>query len=189
MKTFNSSYGYWLLSKVAKNFGLWGLIGLTAMIASLLFYLAEVTKVESELNHSLTELAFKKENENNLVQAEIKPEKTTEQEIADFYQIFPAGASLPKWLNIINDTALKQHLTLSRGDYKLSQSKQGQLLRYEIVLPVVGKYTDIRQLMVALLHKIPALAISDLQIKRENSLSPTVEARLVMVLFLQGDTW
>jgi hypothetical protein len=189
MKTFNTSYGYWWLSKVAKKLGLWGLIGLTAMIASLLFYLAEVTKVESELNLSLTELAFKKENESGLVQAEIKPEKTTEQEVADFYQIFPAGASLPKWLNIINDTALKEHLTLSRGDYKLSQSKQGQLLRYEIVLPVVGKYTDIRQLMVALLHKIPALAISDLQIKRENSLSPTVEARLVMVLFLQGDTW
>jgi len=189
MKTFNSSYGYWLLSKMAKKLGLWGVIGLIAIIASLLFYLAEVSKVESELNLSMAELALKQESEHGLVQAEIKPEKTTEQEVADFYQIFPAGASLPKWLNIINDTALEQHLTLSRGDYKLSQSKQGQLLRYEIVLPVVGKYTDIRQLMVALLHKIPALAISDLQIKRENSLSPTVEARLVMVLFLQGDTW
>jgi len=189
MKIFNPSYGYWLLSKAAKNLGLWGLLGITAIVASLLFYMTEVATVERELNLALTELEFKKDTKTVLAPPQIMPAQTTEQEITDFYKMFPSGASLPKWLGLINDTALKQHLALSRGDYKLSQSKQGQLLRYEIVLPVVGKYTDIRQLIVVLLHKIPALAISDLQIKRENSLSPTVEARLVFVLFLQGDTW
>jgi len=54
---------------------------------------------------------------------------------------------------------------------------------------VNGKYTQIRQFIADILQKLPALALSDLQIKRENSLSPTVEARMVFVLFLQGDSW
>jgi hypothetical protein len=189
MKIFNPSYGYWLLSKAAKNLGLWGLLGIAAIVSSLLFYTTKVITVERELNFALTELELKKDTKTVLAPPKITPAQTTEQELTDFYQMFPAGASLPKWLGLINEAALKQHLILNRGDYKLSQTKQGQLLRYEIVLPVVGKYTEIRQLIVELLHKLPALAVSDLQIKRENSLSPTVEARLVFVLFLQGDTW
>lgn len=189
MKNFNPAYGYWLLSKFAKSLGLWGLLGVTTIVGSLLFYMTEVATVERELNLALTELEFKKDTKTVLVPPQIKSAQTTEQELIDFYHMFPVGASLPKWLSLINEAALKQHLTLNRGDYKLSQTKQGQLLRYEIVLPVVGKYAEIRQLIVELLHKLPALAVSELQIKRENSLSPTVEARLVFVLFLQGDTW
>ncbi|MDO9050404.1 MAG: hypothetical protein Q7U70_02810 [Methylotenera sp.] len=189
MKNFNPAYGYWLLSKFAKNLGLWGLLGVTAIVGSLLFYMTEVATMERELNLTLTELEFKKDTKAVLAEPKITPAQTTEQELIDFYQMFPVGASLPTWLSLINEVAQKQHLTLNRGDYKLSQTKQGQLLRYEIVLPVVGKYAEIRQLIVELLHKLPALAVSELQIKRENSLSPTVEARLVFVLFLQGDTW
>ena len=62
-------------------------------------------------------------------------------------------------------------------------------MRYEIVLPLVGKYTQVHQFIQHVLQEIPALALSDLQIKRENSLSPTVEANLVFVLFLKGDSW
>jgi Tfp pilus assembly protein PilO len=107
----------------------------------------------------------------------------------EFYKRFPTGASLPKWLNLIDQIAIKQHLVLNRADYKFSQTKQGQLLRYEIVLPLLGKYPEVHQFVVKVLQEIPALALSDLQIKRENSLSPAVEARLVFVLFLKGDTW
>ncbi len=169
--------------------GFWGVLGIAVMISSLLFYVTKVIPMERELNSALTELNQKKDNKIVLAKPAVASTQTTEQELTDFYQLFPTGASLPKWLSLINETASKQHLILNRGDYKLSQSKQGKLLRYEIVLPVEGKYTEIRQLIVELLHKLPALAVSDLQIKRENSLSPTVEARLVFVLFLQGDTW
>ena len=85
--------------------------------------------------------------------------------------------------------ALKQKIALNRGDYKLTKAKQGQLMRYEIVLPLEGSYTQIRQFIVATLQRIPALALSDMQIKRENVATPTVQARIVFTLFLQGDSW
>jgi hypothetical protein len=78
---------------------------------------------------------------------------------------------------------------LNRGDYKLTQIKKAEFSRYHIVFPVVGKYTQIRQFIAVVLAALPALGLSDVQITRENSLSPTVEARLEFVLYLQSASW
>ncbi|MDP2071311.1 type 4a pilus biogenesis protein PilO [Methylotenera sp.] len=189
MKKLDLYYFYWLLGRFAKALNIWGLTGIVITIGCLLFYIAKIEKLGQQITAAQYELVHIKENSTELVHSQVLPAQTSTQEINEFYKRFPAGASLPKWLNSIEDVAIKQHLILNRGDYKLSQTKQGQLLRYEIVLPLVGKYTQVRQFVAEVLLNLPALALSDLQIKRENSLSPTVEARLVFVLFLQGDSW
>jgi Tfp pilus assembly protein PilO len=189
MKKLDLNHFYWLCGRFAKTIGVWGLLGIAITVASILFYMSKVVKVEQQLNSMQYELDHTEKNVAQIVPAQQIPAQSSMQEISKFYKIFPAGDSLPKWLSLIQETALKQHLTLNRGDYKLTQTKQGQLASYEIVLPVDGKYTQIRQFIADILQKLPALALSDLQIKRENSLSPTVEARLVFVLFLQGDSW
>lgn len=189
MRKFNASYVNWLLSYYAKNFGLWGLLGVTLVILGLLFYTTKIMDVDNELNRNLAEYQQLESNKTIPVPLSATPTVTTEQEIADFYKLFPNGANLPKLLGQIDHSAVKQSLILNRADYKLTQTKQGKLIRYEIVLPVIGKYIQIRQFIVALLHQLPALALTDMQIKRENSMSSVVEARLVFVLFLQGDQW
>jgi Tfp pilus assembly protein PilO len=96
-------------------------------------------------------------------------------------------------LALIDQAAVKQKLILNRGDYKYSKAKQSQisdgfnLSKYEIVLPVTGQYTQIRQFIAQVLQLQPALALSDFKMTRENSLSPNVEATLVFVLFLQSE--
>jgi Tfp pilus assembly protein PilO len=114
---------------------------------------------------------------------------TTTQDVTAFYQLFPAGATLPMQIELIEKIALKQKIVLNRGDYKLTKAKQGQLMRYEIIFPLVGSYTQIRQFIIAVMQRIPALALSDMQIKRENVATTSVQARLVFTLFLQGDSW
>jgi Tfp pilus assembly protein PilO len=189
MKKLDIYYIYWVLGKFTKALGLWGLIGIAIIVACFMFYLAKIETLDQEIKAAQSELDYTKKESTVLVTAQVAPIQTSTQEINEFYRRFPAGASLPKWLSLIDGIAIKQHLILNRGDYKLSQTKQGQLLRYEIVLPLVGKYTQVRQFIALALLKLPALALSDLQIRRENSLSPTVEARLVFVLFLKGDSW
>ena len=189
MKQLDLNHFYWLCGRFAKTLGAWGLFGIAIAAASILFYLTKVVKVEQQLTSMQYEFDHTEKKVAEIVPTQQVPAQTSEQDISKFFKIFPAGDSLPKWLSLIQETALKQHLTLNRGDYKLTQIKQGQLASYEIVLPVNGKYTQIRQFISDILQKLPALALSDLQIKRENSLSPTVEARMVFVLFLQGDSW
>ena len=188
MKKLDIYYAYWLLSRIAKNLGTWGVLGIAIVMGSLLFYMVQVKVLEQEISMIQLELHQARIKPMEF-KTETAPVQTSAQEVSDFYKSFSNGASLPKWLSLIEQSALKQHLTLNHGDYKLSQTKQGQLLRYEIILPVVGKYTQVRQFIGEVLKNLPVLALIDVQIKRENSLSPTVEARLVFVLYLQAGTW
>ena len=197
MNKLDIHYVYWLSGRLSKTLGVWGLLGIVIILASSIFYFVnflptsrQLLEVQNELQNKL-EITQKngRENSQKVIPVQVVPAQTSTQEIAKFYKQFPAGASLPKWLRLIDTTALKRHLVLNRGDYKLTQSKQGQLQRYEIVLPVSGSYVQIRQFIADVLQQLPALALSDLQIKRDNAMSPIVEARLVFVLFLQGDSW
>ena len=194
-------YGYWLLGRFAKTLGVWGLLGVILILASSVFYFVNFLPTSKQLLQAKNELQSKLQNKLEYTQkngrenspketsVQVVPVQTSVQEIAEFYKQFPTGASLPKWLRLIDTAALKRHLVLNRGDYKLTQTKLGQLQRYEMVLPVSGGYLQIRQFIADVLQQLPALALSDLQIKRDNAMSPTVEARLVFVLFLQGDSW
>lgn len=197
----NVHYAVWLMTNSAKKLGIFGLLGVAILLSCGLFYMSQFVTLNQKITQqkvnmtqyqlSQTEAAPITSNQAKINQAS---QQTTTEDIAQFYAMFPEGAGLPQWLNLIAETALKQRLVLNRGDYKLTaqkltKTKQSQLSRYEIVLPVVGQYIQIREFIAEVMFLVPALALSDLQIKRENSLSPTVEARLVFVLLLQGDSW
>lgn len=197
MSKLDIHYGYWLLGRFARTLGVWGLLGIVIILVSSIFYFVNFLPTSKQLLQAQYELQNKiqhtqkngQENSQKEIPVQVAHAQTSTQEIAEFDKQFPAGATLPKWLRLIVITALKRHLVLNHGDYKLTQSKQGQLQRYEIVLPVSGSYVQIRKFIADVLQQLPALALSDLQMKRDNAMSPIVEARLVFVLFLQGDSW
>ena len=197
---FNLPYWLWQLQQIVKKLGLFGLLGLAIALGCGLFYASKIIPINEQiLEHKLSLQQAKLNNaeqKNLSIPLNNVPQQITNDDITKFYARFPDGASLPKWLSLISESAVKQGLLLNRGDYKLTQIKStpikstlGQLSRYEIVLPVTGQYSQIRQFIAQVLYQMPALALSEMQIKRENTLSPTVEARLLFVLMLQGDHW
>ena len=213
MSRFNLHYFAWFLARLAKKLGLFGLLGLAVLLACSVFYVANFLPLNQQVKSLENQLALSKNvspasnfTVNNkqariadLKQLSIQNSQATQQDIERFYALFPEGVTLPKWLNTIAQTALKQGLKLNRGDYRLTaqqinkqytnKGKKGQFSRYEIVLPVTGQYIQIRLFIRDVMRQIPALALSDLQIKRQSSTSPTVDARLVFVLLVQGDSW
>ena len=192
---FNLHYWLWQLRQIVKNLGLFGLLGLAIALGCGLFYISKIIPINDQIlqhNESVQQVKLNNTEQKNLsIVVNNAPQQITNDDMTKFYARFPNGASLPKWLSLINETALKQGLLLNRGDYKLTQIKSSpsQLSRYEIMLPVTGKYSQIRQYVAQVLYEIPALALSEMQIKRENTLAPTVEARLVFVLMLDGSHW
>ena len=201
----NLHYWLWQSQQIVKKLGLFGLLGLAITLSCGVFYASKIIPINDQIleyNESIQQAKLNNAEQKNLsIPINNVPQQITNDDITKFYARFPDGASLPKWLNLINETAVKQGLLLNRGDYKLTQIKStqtkstqikpnpGQLSRYEIVLPVTGQYSQIRQFIAQVLYQMPALALSEMQIKRENTLSPKVEARLVFVLMLQGGQW
>jgi Tfp pilus assembly protein PilO len=196
MSNITFQYAYWFLAHSAKKIGAWGMIGIAFAIASLLFYATKIPEIETLIEEvqAAKEEANTKINKTRIASEELSPQNNLE-EINRFYAIFPKATALPEALSSIYEIANKQKLALNSGDYKFNKVKQASVLdeknltRYEIVLPVKGKYISIRTFVAEVLQKLPALALMDMQIRRENSLSQSVEARLVFVLFVKGELW
>lgn len=76
-------------------------------------------------------------------------------------------------------------LTLARGDYKLLAGDAGTGRRYQLSLPVRGRYPAIRVFLAAALDDNPALALNDLRMQRDAIESEDMEATLRFTLYLE----
>ena len=195
MNKLNLHYGAWLLAAFSKKLGFFGLITFAITLVCCLFYVMKVLPLNKQFILALQQLEQINPGELNIANLQQVPVNHTAQEMAPFNQLLPRADSLQQWLSLLDEAALKQRLVLNRGDYKFTQIKQAQtsnalnLSSYEVVLPVAGSYSQIRQFIANVLQQQPALALSEVKIKRDNSMSANVEARLVFVLYLQGDSW
>ncbi|HAJ72874.1 MAG TPA: hypothetical protein DCO68_12435 [Methylophilaceae bacterium] len=195
MNQINITYLYWLAVYCAKRLGIWGIIGLVLIIASALFYVTKISQLDQLTQALVLEHQAAQSHDIHAPEIPEPPVQDTAQEIAAFYERFPVATKLPEILSQINLLASKQKVELNSGDYKLNKVKPSStanvktLTKYEITFPVKGQYTKIRAFIADVLQKQPAIALADIQIRRENTLSPSVEARLVLVLFVRGESW
>lgn len=198
MQWLNIAYMRWYASQMIKKFGILGILALAITLGCCLLYLFNILPLQQKNAEDSLRLQQKNQQqalsgESEQLALEMAPKQNNSEAIKRFYAQFPAVERLPNCLRLIDNNALKLRLTLNRGDYKLTQIKslqtnKGALSRYEIVLPVSGQYTQIRQFAAQVLHELPALALTDLQLKRESAQSPTVDARLIFVLLLKNST-
>ncbi len=203
MHWLNMAYLRWYASQIMKKIGVLGIVALAIALGCCLFYAFNIVPLQQKMADDANKLpptnpaqilsGKTAKSQLTIALKQITPEQTKPEQIKSFYAQFPASDTLPNCLRLIDNIALKQRLTLNRGDYKLTQikslqSNQATLARYEIVLPVTGQYVQIRQFIAQVLHELPALALSDLQLKRESAQSPSVEARLIFVLLLKNNS-
>ena len=198
MHWLNMAYLRWYASQMIKKIGVLGIVALAIALGCGLFYAFNIVPLQQKMADDANKLpptnpAQILSGKTEKSQLKVMTKQTTPEQIKRFYAQFPASETLPNCLRLIDNIALKQRLTLNRGDYKLTQikslqSNQATLARYEIVLPVTGQYVQIRQFIAQVLHELPALALSDLQLKRESAQSPSVEARLIFVLLLKNNS-
>ena len=198
MQRLNVAYLRWYASQIMKKIGVLGIVALAIALGCCLFYAFNIVPLQQKMADDANKLPHTNQaqilsGKTEKSQLTIEPKQTTPEQIKRFYAQFPAAETLPNCLRLIDNIALKQRLTLNRGDYKLTQikslqSNQATLARYEIVLPVTGQYVQIRQFIAQVLHELPALALIDLQLKRESAQSPSVEARLIFVLLLKNNS-
>jgi len=199
MTMVNLNYVSWLLSRFARRLTIWGLSGLLLTLLGVMFNFTHIQPLSLSIADAekvfVSANAFVNTKQDSLnVEVPIQtPKQTDTKSLEFFYKQLPNGAEVPKILALFDKTAFKRGLKLIRGDYKLSKSPLAKtspiILRYEIVLPVSGTYLQIRQFVDEALTQQAALALSDVEIKRESSMSPLVEARLVWVLFVRGEGW
>ncbi len=80
--------------------------------------------------------------------------------------------------------AKQQGVEINSSDFRLSIEKGERLSRYEMILPISGRYSQVRAFIAAALEAVPAMALAGITVKRDNVQSAQLEVRLEMNLYL-----
>lgn len=82
--------------------------------------------------------------------------------------------------------AAKEDIVLAQADYDLAQDRSGKFSRLQISLPVKGSYSHIRRFVDSLLVDIPALALDEINFRRDTVKAANLEARLRLTLHIRA---
>lgn len=171
----------------AGRLGVAGKIGAGLMVVAGIYFFSVVLPQESALQ-KLKERAEMLQMQTLSKQApgdaEAGKKMSGDQALQVFYEFFPRIDSSPFWVRELVQLAKKQGVELSSSEYRLVYENDARLARYEMILPVKGRYAQIRAFIADALEAVPAMAISAVAIKRENVTSEKLEARLEINLYL-----
>lgn len=105
-------------------------------------------------------------------------------QLSEFYGFFPAESSVPDSLERIYAAAAQQNLVLEHGEYRVARETEARLQRYDVVLPVKGRYGTIRRFVAQILKENPNLALIGINFSRQTATDIGVDAQLQLTLFL-----
>jgi hypothetical protein len=172
------------LRTAVERLGRTGVAGVALVAFAAAFYLSAVVPLADE-RAALRAEADDLEHRLRLGGA-VAGKGTPAEQLATFYAFFPAPQSSPEWLGRINAAARAQGLVLRAGEYKLERAVDQKLVRYQITLPVVGSYAQIRGFVGQVLADVPAAALEEITLRRESVSNPALEARIRLTLFLRS---
>jgi hypothetical protein len=108
---------------------------------------------------------------NNLVQSAFAPE-----------------ASFPDQLDRLIQHASDNGLQLNDGLYTVTREAQGEIVCYEVTLPLRGSYPQTRRFLAAILDNEQGAAMLDVQFHRAKISEPVLEAVVHLAFYLRPST-
>ena len=107
-------------------------------------------------------------------------------QLTAFYAFFPRSDTTADWLLRINEAARSSNVTLQSGEYKLERRGEQKLARYQITLPMVGTYGQMREFIGTVLSAVPAASLDEVTLRRDTVASQRIEARVRFTLYLSN---
>lgn len=112
------------------------------------------------------------------------PVRSNAERLAAFEEVLGAAGELDRHLRAIFAAAKRRGVALELGEYRLQPDAAGRFSRYTVQLPVAGPFTAIQGFAQQVLLDLPFAALEEMNLQRETSDAPVVEARLRFVLYL-----
>lgn len=118
-------------------------------------------------------------------QPESSPEQVLAQELAEFDARFPDIQHLPDELGVLFRLAEGHGLQVVKGEYSLTEKRQGNLRRFEASVPVSGSYQEVKALVLDILDALPNVALAELGFERGEAVESEIKTRLRLVFFIR----
>ena len=102
------------------------------------------------------------------------------EQMGALYQYLDKPEATTDWLAKLYAIGRATGVELQSASYKTQQA--GRLQRYEIVLPLTGSYTQMRDFLKRSLAEIPVMSLDQVSLKRDNRRDGTLQAEVRLTL-------
>ena len=106
------------------------------------------------------------------------------EKVGAVYEYLKKPETTTDWLAKLYAIGAATGVELQSASYKTQATPGTRLERYEIVVPLSGSYTQMRDFLKRSLAEIPVLSLDQVSLKRENRREGTVQAELRLTLHM-----
>ena len=164
------------------------LAALFLLAACVVFYLSIVAPASHALADLKQSLDTMQHDEAHLKEVSRDVVRTSPTGQLDaFYQKFPAESEVPDTLEKMIKLAQKKGLNPKQASYRMVRNNPGELLSYQIALPIKGAYPSIMTYAFELLATIPNLSLDNVSFQRQKIGDDVIEATLKMTLYIKRE--
>lgn len=179
----------WAMRRVQYRLG-WPGMALAALLAATVCLVAvwlvplqaEVAQLQQQLQAQEAALRLHPQPQRQPVSS---PEQALAHELAEFDARFSGIQQLPDELGVLFRLAEGHGLHVVKGEYSLSEKKQGSVRRFEANVPVHGSYQSVKALVLDILDALPNVALAELGFERGEAMEDEVKTRLRLVFFIR----
>jgi hypothetical protein len=164
-------------------YGLRDELGITGLAALLLF--AAAGAFMALVLQPLKEKGRVLESRAGMVRdAGANPAGNASAKVGAVYDYLKKPETTTDWLAKLYAIGAATGVELQSASYKTQATPGTRMERYEIVVPLTGSYTQMRDFLKRSLAEIPVLSLDQISLKRESRREGTVQAELHLTLHL-----
>jgi hypothetical protein len=167
----------------ARRMGKTGIIGLSLCIFSLVMFLANTLPLREQLATQSLDLEQARAEQAQRIASGAGSGVPRDPGSA-FKHSLPTRLDTPKILGTLVAVAASSGVVLERGNYTYVAPGKGEIGRYQISLPLMGSYAQIRKFIENSLAAVPAMALEKLRVERKNVSDTVISAELQFTVML-----
>lgn len=105
-------------------------------------------------------------------------------QLAAFHTHFTHDPSLAERLVRLHGIAAELGLELEQAEYRLAHAPDSRLDRYQMVLPLVAPYPQVRAFVGAALREMPTLSLDAIRLQRPDVAEGAAQAQITFTFFV-----
>lgn len=111
-------------------------------------------------------------------------------QLADLWQQLPAFDDLSPRMMQIAEIAQKRNIPLNVGDYQWQAHQvtgaSHDIQQFDMRFTIQADYLTCRHFILEVLRKYPAMALTGLELRKNETMQPTIDATLTFSVFIRG---
>lgn len=150
----------------------------------------QINLLQSDI-HQLAIRPVKPMQKETVVSEKVQTVTPEPVQLSSLWQQLPAFSDLsPRMIQIAN-LAQKRQILLNVGDYQWQahqvKDASHDIQQFDMRFTIQADYITCRQFILDVLRKYPSMALTGLELRKNETVQPTIEATLTFSVFIRGE--